>query len=64
MMLEHTHCTIKKVTYEDGSIEYVARGPFYPFVMGVGDTPAEALKELESATDAYTQYKEESENDA
>lgn len=60
MILEHTHYTIKKITYDDGSIEYVAKGPLYPFIMGVGDTPEEALKELESATDAYTQYKEES----
>lgn len=62
MIIEHPYCTIKKEVYEDGSIEYVAKAPHLTAVMGVGDTPKEALSELESAIEAYEKYKEDNKN--
>lgn len=48
-----------KETYEDGSFEYVAEYPEIAGVMGVGDSPEEAVKEAESAKNAYLAYLKE-----
>ena len=51
--------TIKKETYEDGEVEYVATPTPFNWVIGVGDTPEEAVESLCDALIAYLDYKME-----
>jgi len=52
---------IEPEEYEYSLVEWVAKYPELPYLIGVGDTPKEALNMLEEAKEMYLEVLEERE---
>lgn len=58
-MTRYPYCKIDRVKFEDGSAKYLAETTqTQPIIMGMGDTPEEALKTLKKNEKTYKKRKE------